>query len=87
MIKNDSKLPSHFNYKTDNHLLTANFSNDDNTKILQNLGTNKAHGPDKISICMLQLCGNSICKQLELILKQAMESGSFLSEWKKGNIV
>ena len=36
---------------------------------------------------MLQLCGNSICKPLELILKQSMESGSFPSEWKKGNVV
>ena len=36
---------------------------------------------------MLQLCGNSICKPLELIFQQAMESGSFLSESKKGNVV
>ena len=36
---------------------------------------------------MLQLCGNSICKPLELIFQQAMESGSFPSEWKKGNVV
>ena len=36
---------------------------------------------------MLQLCGNSICKPLELIFQQAMESGSFPPEWKKGNVV
>ena len=53
----------------------------------QNLDPNKAHGHDKISIWMLQLCGNSICKPLELIFQQAMESGSFPSEWKKGNVV
>ena len=33
------------------------------------------------------LCGNSICKPLELIFQQTMESGSFPSEWKKGNVV
>ena len=60
LIKNDSKLPSHLNYKTDNRLLTANFSSNDIAKILQNLDPNKAHGHHKISICMLQLCGNSI---------------------------
>ena len=86
MIKNDSKLPSHLNYKTDYRLLTVNFSIDDIAKILQNLDPNKAHVHDKISIRMLQLCGNSICKPLEFIFKQSMESGSFPSEWKKGNL-
>ena len=87
LIKNDSKLPSYLNYKTENRLSTVNFSIDDIAKILQNLDPNKAHGHDKISIRMLQLCGNSICKPLELIFQQAMESGSFPSEWKKGNVV
>ena len=72
LIKNDSKLPSHLNYKTDNRLSAVNFSIDDIAKILQNLDPNKAHGHDKISIRMLQLCGNSICKPLELIFQQAM---------------
>ena len=58
LIKNDSKLPSHLNYKTDNCLLTANFSIDVIEKIIQNLDPNKAHDHDKISISMLQLCGN-----------------------------
>ena len=87
MIKKDSKLPSHLNYKTDNHLSAANFFINDTAKILQNLDPNKAHAQDKISIRMLQLCGNSVCKPLELIFQQAMESGSFQSEWKKGNVV
>ena len=86
-MKNDSKLPSHLNYKTDNRLLTANFSIDDIANILQNLGSNKVHGHDKVNICMLKLSGNSICKTLELIFKQAMENGSFPSEWKKVNVV
>ena len=74
-------------YKTDNHLSTVNFSADDIAKILQNLDPNKAHTHDKIRICMLRLCGNSICNLLELIFKQSMERGSFPSEWKKGNAV
>ena len=83
LVKNDDKLPSHLNYKTDNCLLTANFSIDNIAKIQQNLDPNKAHGHDNVSIRMLQLCGNSICKRLDLIFKQAIESGSFPSEWKK----
>ena len=87
MIKNDNKLPPHLNYKTDNRLLTVNFSIGDTARILQNSDPNKAHGHDKISIRMLQLFVNSICKSLEVIFQQAMKSGSFLSEWKKGNVV
>ena len=75
------------NYKTDNRLLTVNFSNDSIAKTLQNLDPNNTDGHDKISIHMLHLCGNSICKPLKLIFQQAMESGSFPSEWKKGNVV
>ena len=70
-----------------NRLSTVNFSIDDIAKILQNLDPNKAHDHDKISIRTVQLCGNSICKPLELIFQQAMESGFFPSEWKKGNVV
>ena len=75
------------NYKTDNRLSAVNISIDDIAKILPNLGPNKAHGHDKISIRMLHLCGNSICKPLEFIFQEAMESGSFPSEWKKGNVI
>ena len=36
---------------------------------------------------MLNICGDTICKPLELIFKQALTTGVFSSKWKKGNIV
>ena len=36
---------------------------------------------------MLKICGSSICKHLEIIFKQCIETGVFPSEWKKANIV
>ena len=36
---------------------------------------------------MFKTCGDTICKPLELIFKQAPTTGVFLSEWKKDNIV
>ena len=45
------------------------------------------HGHDNISIRMLKICGPSIYKPLEIIFNQCLETGVFLSEWKKGNIV
>ena len=87
LIKNDSKLPSYLHYKTNSRLLTVYFFIDGIKKILQNLDPNEAHGHDKVTICILQLCGNSICKPLALIAKHSMDSGSFLSVWNKGNDV
>ena len=36
---------------------------------------------------MLKICGDTICKPLGLIFKQALTTNVFPSEWKKGNIV
>ena len=43
-------------------------------------------GHDNVSIRMLKMCGFSICKPLEMIFKQCVETGVFPSpsEWKKG---
>ena len=36
---------------------------------------------------MFKICGDTICKPLELIFKQALTTCLFPSEWTKGNIV
>ena len=74
-------------YKTDSRLLIVNFSINVIAKILQNLDPSKTHGHDKISICMLTIMFKFKLKLLEHIFKQSMESGSFLSEWEKGNVL
>ena len=56
-------------------------------KIIQVFSHNKAHGHDIISIRMLKICGDTICKPLEMIFSQALTSSLFPSEWTKGNIV
>ena len=40
-----------------------------------------------ISICMLKVCRESICKPLHLIFRSCTENGKFPSEWKKANVV
>ena len=87
LLKNCSKLPTNLRYVTDKRLRTINFTTDNIEKIIVSLNPNKAHGHDNISIRMLKICGNTICKPLELIFKQALTTGVFPSEWKKGNIV
>ena len=38
------------------------------------------------SVFDVKICGSSIYKLLEMILKQCIENGFFPSEWKKANI-
>ena len=87
LIKNDSKLPPQLHFLTDKRLSMVKFVNTDILKIIQNLNPNKAHGHDKISIRMLKICGNSLCRPSELILIDCLVNGIFPSVWKKGNIV
>ena len=84
---NKSVLPSQLTLLTKNSLSKCNFSKKDILQINRNLDFNKAHGHDMISIRMLILCGDSIRKALELILKTYLRNGRFSQEWKKANAV
>ena len=66
---------------------SVTFSKDDIEKLIQNLDPNEAHGHDQISIRMLKLCSNSICKPLEIIFNRCLETSTFPNDWKKGNVV
>ena len=87
LIKIDSKLPPRLHFLTDKRLSAVKSVNTDILKFIQNLNPNKAHDHDKISIRMLKICGNSLCRPLELIFNDCLINGIFPSVWKKGNIV
>ena len=86
-ISNRSVLPSELPLWTDSKLPSCNFTKDDTLRIINNLDPNKAHGPDEISICMLKICGDSVCRSLNIIFKTCLCTGEFPLEWKKDNIV
>ena len=79
LLKNCSKLPTNLRYITDKRLCIINFTTNNIEKIIVSLNANKAHGHDNISIHMLKICGKTICKPLELIFKEALTTGVFLS--------
>ena len=81
LISNGSEL-SQPSFTTEKRLDTLNFFNNDIEMIIQNLDPNKAHGHDKISIC-IKICGKSVCKPLNLIFNQCIDTDSFPLEWKK----
>ena len=59
----------------------------DTVKIINNLDSNKAHGHDMLSIQMIKLCGNLICKPLSIIYNDWLKEGKFPSDWKKAHVV
>ena len=87
LLRNKSKLPATLSTKIRESLTTVDFSNNDFLKIIRNIDPNKAHGHDMISIRMVKICDDSICKPLKLIFQSCLESGKFPSEWKKANLV
>ena len=56
-------------------------------KMIKNFDPNKGHDHDMISSRMLQFCGISVCKRLEIIFPNCLRLGKFPSEWKKANVV
>ena len=87
LIPNKSVLPSELPLLTENSLANCHFSKNDILQIIRNLDSNKAHGHNMISIRTLKLCGDSICKPLEITFKTCLRNGRFPLEWKKGNVV
>ena len=65
----------------------VDFSVEDIKNIISKLDSNKTHGDDMFSICMLKLCDKSICKPLSIIFKSCLIQGIFPSEWKKANVI
>ena len=67
----------------DKRLGKINLTADKIEKIIASLNSKKPHDHENISIRMLKICGDTICKPLELIFKQALTTGVFPSERKK----
>ena len=84
LIRNNSILPSELKLHTEHTLTSCGFSESDILQIINNQDSNKAYGHDMISIRMLKLCGEAICRPLNLIFKTCLNTGKFPS---KGNVV
>ena len=72
---------------TSESLNTINFTEEDILNVIRKLDASKVHGHDQISIRMVQICDEAICKPLHLIFSSCIESGIFSTEWNKANVV
>ena len=86
-ISNGNVLPSELLLRTDSTLSSCHFVKEDILWIINNLHPNKAHGHDAISIRMLNICDDSICRPLNIIFKTCLRTSRFPLEWKKANII
>ena len=68
LINSGSTLPTHKQYLTRNRLSSITFSQEDISKIIQNLDSGKAYGHDNISIHVLNICRSAIFLNNVLIL-------------------
>ena len=85
-------MPNSLAKLTKRSLDTVNFSTDDISKIIgsfivNNLDPNKAQGHDVLSIRIIKLCGNSICKPLSIMFNDSLKEGKFPSDWKKAHVL
>ena len=87
LLSNNNVLPTNLPQLTSKCLDSIHFLSSDIAKIISRLDPNKAHGHDMLSIRMVKLCGNSICKPLSIIFKDCLNDGKFPHEWKKANVV
>ena len=85
---NDSiVLPNNLTKLTTKSFDSVNFSTNDISKVINDLDPNKPHGHNMLSIRMIKLSGNSICKPLPTIFDGCLKKGKFLSDSKKTHVV
>ena len=87
LIPNRSVSLPELTLLTENTLTSCDFSKTDIPKIINNQDSNNALGHNIFSIRMLKLCGESICRPLNIIFKTCIRTGKFPLEWKKANVV
>ena len=73
-------------YHTNQRLSVFDITTNEILDLLKVLKSNKANGPDEISVSMIKLCGEDLCKPLQLIFKNIIKTGIFPDQWKEANV-
>ena len=55
-------------------------------KLLKNINTSKANGPDNISNIMLKTCATQIAPALQTIFQRSIDSGKLPTDWLNANV-
>ena len=79
-------IPDMDQFNNDN-LNFIQFSHEDILKVLSNLDTSKAIGPDGLSAVFLKGCASSLSESLTYLFNLSMRTGKIPSSWKLANVV
>ena len=82
---NNIVLLSEFKLFTEHILTSCDSSETDIFQMINSEDTNQAHCHDKIR--MVKLCGDSVCRTLNIIFKTSLNTYKFPIEWQKGNVI
>ena len=66
-LENNNVIHNSYVYVTDTKIDSDKFNDNDITKLIRKLDTNKAHGHGNISIRLIKLCDSAIVKTLSVI--------------------
>ena len=83
-IISDSSLPKEINTVKSEY---TTFNENDIMKVLNALDVKKAHGHNYVSIQMLKICGESVCRPLAIIFQICLNQGKFPKIWKKETLL
>ena len=87
LLKNESRIPPQLLPHTNTCLSTVRILENDILKIILKLDLTKAYYHNKVSISMLKLSDNAICKPFHMIFISCLKTRVFPLHWKKANIV
>ena len=74
-------------FLTQARLESLDFNEPKIPRIIRALNVNKAHGPDDISIRMIEICDKSLLKPLTDLFENSIESFCYPDNWKKSFII
>ena len=84
-LLNNSELPP-LVFRTNSRISSVVITCNEIKDIIAGLNTNKAHGPDNISVNMVKLCGHNLSVPLKIIFENIIKSGIFPDQWKEANV-
>ena len=84
-FENNSELPN-LRFLTPSRISTFEVTLNEINDIISGLNVRKAHGPDLISVNMVQLCGQHLCVPLKIIFENILDTGIFPDQWKEANV-
>ena len=83
LLKNESRIPPQLLPHPNTCLSTVRFLENDILKIIRKLDLTNAYYHNKVSIRMLKLSNNAICKPFHIILISCLKTRVFPLHWKK----